>query len=741
MTAPGTRSSLVSLGSVARRPQRVALAGNPNVGKSSLFNALTGMRQKVSNYPGTTVERRTGTMEAPGGAIQVVDLPGTYSLLPRSPDEQVVRDELSGRGPDGAAPDVVAIVVDATNVERNLFLALQIFETGIPCVVALNQCDLAAERGVLPDVAKLEAALGVPVVPTCGRTGQGRDELAAAVAGRARRGIVPDIAPLRAMEEAAAWCAAHGDGPCEGDVPFRRGAAAVARAMLSGADAAELAAALRASGKSDAAAAFDAARARLAEAGEDVVSGAAAARYAAIESLLAGASADGPSRNPSKSSARRAADRVLLHPVLGFAAMLAIFAAVFWAIFQGCEPLTGLVEDAMGALGDAAASLAGGDRPLLASFLKDGVVGGIGGFVVFAPQIAVFFLFLELLDDSGYLARAAFLLDKLMGRFGLPGRAFLPLLSGFACAIPGIMAARTISNWKDRLVTMAVLPLMSCSARMPVYLLLVATVWSGAAGWVKPVVVMSMFGVGIAAAILCAAVLRRTVLRGGRTPLMLELPPYRMPMVRAVLRNMARRTWSFVAGAGPIIFVLTIGLWFLLNFPRGVPHAEETERRAAAAEASGDAEAAGDLLRQAAGERREASWLGRAGKVIEPALQPAGFDWKMGVAILASFAAREVFVPTLGVIYAAGEVVDEEETGTLRERMQADRRADGTPVYSPATALALMVFYVIALQCMSTLAALRRETGGWRWPLALFAAYTVAAYVAAVAVHQVATNV
>lgn len=732
--APGPSVTIATIG---RRPRRVALVGNPNVGKSSLFNALTGLQQKVSNYPGTTVDRIVGRLDVPGGATEVVDLPGSYSLLPRSPDEAVVRDELLGRVAGDARPDVVVVVLDSTNLERNLYLATQVLDLGIPAVVALNQCDLALTRGIRVDPERLAEGLGVPVVPTCGRTRQGRDALLSAIlAGGRRAKPLPLVWPGVVREEAEALRTPLADLAGAG-----RAFPCVEAVLTSEAAAAEAATALAASSRTDVAGRLRAARERLRAAGVDTAAGAAAARYDAIERFVPCVVQD---PRPG-ADWQRAIDAFLTHPLSGSLALVALFAGVFLAIFSGCEPLIGFVEDAIDGLKGATSGVTG----IAGEFLRDGVITGLGNFVVFVPQIAVFFLLVEILDDSGYLARAAYLLDRVMGKAGLPGRAFLPLLSGFACAIPGIMATKTISDFRDRLVTMAVMPLMSCAARLPVYVLVISVVFAGSAFWVQPLLVVALYLLGIVIALAAAGALRRTVLRGGRTPLLLELPPYRRPSVRTVSRNVARRTWAFVAGAGPTIFVLSLGLWALLAFPRDVALSRDFDAEIAAVEARAEGlpaerrgaldEEIASLRSRAASERQAGSYLGRMGKAIEPAIEPLGFDWKMGMGILASFAAREVFVPTLGVIYAAGDDADE-ESESLRESMRNDRwPGSGLPVYTPVASVSLLVFYVLALQCMSTLAVLRRETGGWKWPLALFTGFTALAYLASLTVFQVGT--
>jgi ferrous iron transport protein B len=715
--APGR---IVTIGPmIPKRPRRVALAGNPNVGKSSLWNALTGLRQKVTNYPGTTVEKFVGRMSAGGSTIDVVDLPGSYSLLARSPDEAVARDEILGRMPGEPPPDVVVIVVDATNLERNLFFATQILDTGRPCVVALNQADLAVERGVKIDAAALSERLGVAVVPTNGRTRQGRDALAEAILAGGRRGRplalqMPEPVRAAAAALAPSFAARSGGADAaqrqlETALGSEGASQELLRALAEEPDGAERAAALTSE------------RARLAASGVDVTAAAAAARYDAIAALAASVVTDaGDGRGW-----RMRLDRALLHPVWGTLALLAVFSGLFYVVFSVADTLIGFVDGEIAAFGAEAGAwiTQSGGSELLGSFVQKGLIAGFGGFLVFVPQIALLFICIEALEDSGYLARAAFLLDRVMGKVGLPGRAFLPLLSGFACAIPAMMATRTMSNARDRLVTMAVLPLMSCSARLPVYGVVLNAVFSAYSPAVRTGIVVSMYLCGIVVAVLASGLLRRTVLKGGRTPLLLELPPYRVPAVVTVIRNTARRTWTFVRGAGPIILVFTMALWALLTFPRTDAAAGADETRARATQI-------------------ESSYMGRAGKFIEPAIQPLGFDWKIGIGILGSFAARELFVPTLGVIYAVegtDDAAEAAENEGLLASVRGDKWPDGRPVYTPLVGISLLVFYVIALQCMSTLATLKRETNSWRWPVGLFVAYTAIAYVASLLVFQVGT--
>lgn len=741
MTAAPPSSTVSLLGpGLVRRPRRIALLGNPNVGKSCIFNALTGLRQRVSNYPGITVERAEGTLHTPAGAVQVVDLPGTYSLHARSPDEHIARDELLGQVEGRVAPDVVVVVADASNLERSLYLTTQVIGTGARVVVALNQMDIAHGSGHRVDPEKLAGLLGVPVVATCGRTGSGRDELVEAILTRACTGKPAELNWPDAVRCAAGRLAPLFAGLDPAWCSERR----LRDALVSETTARALVEFLKTAGPDGerASAAFLEERGRLEVEGIDVAICSATVRYEAVEELAADCVED----LGHSALWQLRLDRFLTHPLSGTVVLLSVFAFLFAVVFSWSGPAIEFVDGALSQFGGWLAQVTGGG--LFGAFLEEGLVAGFGAFLVFVPQIAMLFVCIEALEDSGYLARAAFLLDRVMGRAGLPGRAFLPLLSGFACAIPGIMAARTIENRRDRFVTMAVLPLMSCQARLPVYAVVTGALFTQFGGWVPAIVVLSMYLVGIGVAFLGAKLLRRTVMPGARSPLLLELPAYRAPSIMGVLRNTGRRTWTFVAGAGPVILVLSMVLWGLSKFPGDVTYSRDFPAEIAALEAQAEGtsdEAAADLQEGVAtleaarsAERLAHSWIGRGGKLIEPAIEPLGFDWKMGVAVLASFAAREVFVPTLGVTYAVGDDADEESKGLL-ESMQRDKRPDGRPVFTPLVGISLMVFYVIALQCMSTLAVLRRETNSWRWPLGLFAAMSILAWVASFVVYQAGT--
>ena len=724
----------------APRPRlpRVLVAGNPNAGKTTLFNALTGARARVGNYPGVTVARSSREIALPDGAhVELVDLPGAYSVSTRSPDEQVAIDEVLGRR--GAAPDAVVVVVDAGTIERGLYLVLQIVETGAPVVVALNMVDEAAAAGVTVDAAGLGRWLGVAVVPTVGATGEGLDALRRAIrdaVDRAPRGDVARNGFPPPVERAVSEVEAALRGGAFDRTPAARRSWAVWSLLSHASDEDDVEGLPPAARR-----AVDDARQRAAGEQVDLDLELVAARYRWIETVVA----DVRRASPAGAGRRGWTDRidaVLTHRFYGMGVFAIVMALLFEALFAWSEPFIGAIESATAALQTgAAAVLPAGPLQDLAI---DGVIAGVGNVVVFVPQIAMLFLFIAALEDVGYLARVAFVIDRLMGRVGLHGKAFVPMLSGFACAIPAVMATRTIESRRDRLITMLTLPMVSCSARLPVYALVTAVVFAGDArvfGLLSAgaVVLFAMYALSVAATLGAAAVLRRTVLRGPRLPLVLELPPYRVPL----LRNVALTTWrglrKFLVDAGTIILTMTIILWALLSYPRSAEMAERYASLRAEAEASAaDPEARSERLAELAGrearERLEHSAAGRVGRLIEPVIEPLGFDWRIGVGILGAFAAREVFVSTLGIVFGIAEA--DEESQSLRASLQAARRADGSPLMTPLTGVSLMVFFVLACQCMSTVGVVRRESGSWGWPAFMFAYMSVLAYSASLLVHQ-----
>jgi ferrous iron transport protein B len=711
---------------------RILIAGNPNGGKTTLFNALTGARARVSNYPGVTVTRRSGRLRLPGGGLcEVVDLPGTYSLSARSREEQIAADALLGRR--APRPDGVVIVADATTLARGLYLTLQVIETGVSAVLALNVMDEARQRGLEIDVEALSRELGVPVVPTVASRGEGREALIEAIARLPERPAdsaepAPLPAPLAedvARVEAALPAAAAGRGAAN-----RRAWALWALLSVDEDDELEgVDPELRATVRE--------VRARAAEQGRELDGEIVAARYARIDALLLRALRGG-SEAPRLTERL---DRVLTHRVSGFLIFVAVMLVVFQALFAWAEPAMGFIEERVADL-QLLASAVLPEGPLR-SLLVDGVIAGVGNVVVFVPQIALLFLSIAFLEDSGYLARVAFVIDRMMGGVGLHGKAFVPMLSGFACAIPAVMATRTIESRRDRLLTMLVLPLMSCSARLPVYVLITATVFEAG----RPVLgflsagalaLLSLYLLSVAAALASAAVLRRTLLRGPRPALVLELPPYRMPQPRNLMLSTWQPVRRFLIEAGTIILSLTIVLWALLSYPNDPDSAARfaAERTRIAEQAPGAEREArlAALADREAGAQLRHSVMGRLGHLIEPALEPMGQDWRVGIGILGAFAAREVFVSTLGIVFDIGDA--DEASAPLRQELQQATWPDGRPLMTPLSGTALLVFFVLACQCMSTIAIVRRESGSWGWALFMFAYMSVLAYAAAVGVYQ-----
>jgi ferrous iron transport protein B len=726
------------------RTIRIAVVGNPNTGKSTLFTALAGVRQRVGNYPGVTVEKKTGHLRHDGQTFELIDLPGTYSLAPRSPDEMVTVDVLLGRGAGGPPPDVVLSIVDASNLERNLFLTSQVLAIGLPTVVALNMIDLARDRQIAIDVPALAKRLGVPVVPIQANRREGLEELRTALAAAATNQAAERENPLpaefqRCVRELGESLNASridalphflierllldGDGYLEGE-------------LLNGDDAV-------------ATSKLQQARAELAAAGMPVPACEAMARYDWVARAL-----QGIIRRPDihQSTLSDRIDAVLTHKLTGTVIFAAVMTLLFSSIFIWAAPLMGLVDSAVGSVAELVAALL--PEGALRSLVVDGVIGGVGAVVIFLPQILILFFFIAILEDCGYMARAAFLMDRLMAGVGLSGKSFIPLLSSFACAIPGIMATRTIENRRDRLATILIAPLMSCSARLPVYVILIgafvpAERYLGGLVGLQGLTLLAMYSVGIVVAIGVAWVLKRTVLRGETPPFVLELPSYRMPSLGNVVYRMAERGWSFIARAGTVIFAVTIVVWALAYYPRSdaIVASEIAAQRAklAASTSAQTVLAAFDdpdhLERLAASLHQQNSYLGRAGQWIEPAVRPLGWDWRIGCAAIASFPAREVVMGVLGVIYQLGpnvDVGDASDQSRLGDQLRAARWDDtGQPVYNLPVALSIMVFFALCAQCAATLAVIRRETNSWRWPVLTFVYMTALAYLGALVTYQI----
>lgn len=737
-------------GTVETATVTVALIGNPNTGKSTLFSAVAGVRQHVGNYPGVTVEKKIGHVVLDGRRFALVDLPGTYSLAPRSLDEMVAVDVLLGRLPDLSAPDVVLCVVDASRLERNLYLVSQVLELGIPAVIALNMCDLAEASGVTVNAALLSQRLGVPVVPLQAHRKIGVETLKKAMQQAVESpAAVPETPFPQAFRDEL-------DGlerlvQQRDDVPLPRylverllldSGGYLEQAEVPGVDAQLLAAVRQA-------------RTRLAEAGYPVPAVETMARYEWAGRMLEGVTSG--SLTPRVTWSDRL-DHLLMHKLWGTIIFAAVMVLVFQSIFNGAGPLMDAIDGLIGRLG---AMLSAAVPPgALQSLLVDGVLAGLGSVLVFLPQILILFFFVALLEDCGYMARAAYLMDRLMSRIGLSGKSFIPLLSSFACAVPGIMATRVIENRRDRLVTILVAPLMTCSARLPVYTLLIAAFipnrrllggWMGLQG----LTMLGLYLLGLVAAVAAAWVFKHTILPGATPAFVMELPSYKLPAPGAVLRRVGANGWSFLSGAGTLILAVSVLVWAAAYFPHDARversvHAsyaaqvQQLQQRAArlntpAAVASPpglelrrqQAELEERIAADVAGAYMEQSLLARGGRLIEPLVRPLGWDWRIGCAVIASFPAREVVVGTLGVIYHLGEGQDE-RSDSLRDTLRSATWPDsGRKVFTVPVALSLMVFYALCAQCAATLAVIRRETGSWRWPVFTFVYMTLLAYAGA----------
>ncbi|MFZ9991299.1 MAG: ferrous iron transport protein B [Opitutales bacterium] len=703
----------------------VALVGNPNTGKSTLFNALTGLRQRVGNYPGVTVARKSGTCDlGDGRKAELIDLPGLYSLAAASPDEQVVIDALSGNIAGDRRPDAVVLVVDATNLLRNLFLASQVAELGLPVVLVLNQADVAKEQGLRIDTGLLSRRLGgVPVVLTSAWKGEGiaevRQGLRTVLAARTTLCRVewpPEIAGALA-DVSQAVSADTGKAVAAADTQRLLFDANQVTADRLGWPAERREKPLRA------------ARERVRNSGYNPMAAEPLVHYAWLRTVLEGVVAEGL----GKAGRSAAVDRLLLHRVLGpllfLGIMLGFFASVFWLAKFPMDWIQTAVDWTKGVVAPPLAAY-----PMLQSLVADGILGGVGAFLVFLPQILILFLFIGILEDSGYMARAAFIMDRLFSWCGLNGKSFVPMLSGFACAIPSLLSTRTIEDPKARLATAFVVPFMSCSARFPVYALMCAAFIGPlyGPGW-ESLVMVGMHCVGLVFAVPTAFVLTRLVLKVKPQPFVLELPRYQMPKPRDVVWRMWQNAAEFVSKAGTVIFAITIVVWALSYFPRDASVAERVR-------AAHPAESAEKVQARVQAAYVEQSYMGRFGKTIQPVFDPLGFDWKITVGVLASFPAREVIVSTLGVTYSVGEGA-EADSQDLRRAMQDAKWSEGpragSPIFSLAAVLALMVFFALCSQCGPTIATLAQETGGWKWAAGSFVYMTTLAWLVSMAVYQV----
>lgn len=722
--------------SLHRTPQ-IVLVGNPNTGKTTLFNALTGLRHKVGNYAGVTVDRKVGTMDLGEHRADLIDLPGIYSLAAHSPDEMIAVDMIAWAHEFTDHPaDLLLVILDASNLRRNLYLYSQLLESKRPIVVALTMVDIARANEVSIDFDLLTERLGVPVVPVHAKKSEGIAALKAAISAQLTRidadghdAVLPPPHNIHAQpvldglaELAAAFEAAGVPAPPD----------FVGLRMLFDEDGYllnlvddQVVDALRP--------VIQKIRAEITT--ERVLPAVEAhARYSWIAELLDGVVTKPETRVVTSSDK---IDNIITHRVWGTALFALIMLTIFQAIFTWAAPAMDLIESVFGALGE----FVRGFLPpgALQSLVADGIIGGVGGVIVFVPQIFVLFLFIAILEDCGYLARAAVLVDKVMSKVGLSGTSFIPMLSGFACAIPAIMSARTIADKKDRMATILVIPLMSCSARLPVYILLIAAfvpaVYVGGFFNLQSLVLMAMYSLGFLVAVPVAFLLKRTVLKGPAPSFVMELPSYKWPAWRTVLRTALGQAKAFLVDAGTVILAVSVVVWALTYFPRSEARNLQFEqaRQEAMAEYSDpdqQAQALADIAHAEESANINHSYLATMGKAIEPAFAPLGWDWKLSMSVLASFPAREIIIATLGTIYSVGSDADEESQG-LRSALQKSEHPDGSKVFTVPVAMSIMVFFALCMQCFATLAIMRRVTGSWRWPALAFTYMTILAYIGA----------
>ena len=722
--------------------KHIAVVGNPNTGKSTLFNVLTGLRQKVGNYPGVTVEHHTGITSLGDQAVELIDVPGCYSLAAHSPDEMLAIDVLTGQLAEARQPDAVLVVVDASNLRRNLFFATQVLELGLPTVIALNMSDVAAEHHIHIDLAALSDSLGAPVVPCSAAKNEGLAELKKALASAVNRSSHGSSINLLPVISATAQQLSQ-------QTPFANARIAtcdIQRALIDF----EGYAAQRIQNQLGELATQALVQGRQSIADQlhdDSPLGAveARSRYRWIDQQLKHI-ISGQAQRPTKWVDRL--DTALAHPLIGTLGFVMVMATVFQAVFAWAVPFMDAIDAGTSAVG----GWVGGALPdgALNSLIVDGVIAGVGSVVIFLPQILILFAFILLLEDIGYMARAAFMMDRLMRWCGLSGQSFIPMLSSFACAVPGIMATRVIPERKDRIATILAAPFMTCSARLPVYALLIAAfvphhTWLGGLINLPGLVLLGLYLLGIAGGIFTAWLFKKTVLRGVTPPFLLELPPFRRPNWRSFAINLAERAMIFLRRAGTVIFAVTIIVWGATYFPRNAGLEQQRDQQIAAvqqlnlgAETSTTSieERIAEIENQYAADHLDQSILGRMGHSIEPLFAPLGWDWRVSAAVLASFPAREVVVAVLGTIYAVGAEADETDQ-TLIERLRSAQWPDGRPVFTTGMAIGLLIFYAWCLQCMATIATIRRETGGWRWPIVAWSYMTLLGYLGALLAYQV----
>lgn len=694
-------------------PETIALVGNPNSGKSSLFNLLTGLRQKVGNYPGVTVDRKTGSISLNNGkGCRLVDLPGTYSLYPVSEDERISCDVL--RDPKHKDhPDLVMVIADATQLRRSLLLCTQVMDMGLPTVLVLNMIDLAEKEGINIDTLRLSALLGIPVVKISALKGEGMKELKAqmvSVPPKAKAPILqlpPGLKPV--LEDIRAELKTENSY-----LAFQ--------ALLRPEEFAQLP-----QGFSP--------KIELPNS-EGLVTNELLVRYDRIDAILTQVLRE---EGDDPWSFTHKLDKILLHKFWGYTIFVLILLLIFQALFSFATTPMDWIDGAFSWAGESLESIL--PKGMLTDLLINGIWAGLGGIVIFIPQIAFLFFFIAILEESGYMSRVVFLMDKIMRPFGFGGRSVIPLIGGMACAVPSIMMARSIPNNKERLITILVTPLMSCSARIPVYILLIALFVPAqrvlGIFTLQGLTMTGFYLLGFVMALLMAFVFKKIMKYEANGAFVSELPVYRMPRWRNVLVTIYQKSKTFVTEAGKVIIIISIILWFMSSFAPGERFAEiEQRHEIELAEAPTDA-AKLDVQRIIAAEKLQSSYAGIVGKAIEPAIKPLGFDWKIGISLITSFAAREVFVGTMATIYSLEEPEDNSHMSGLREQMLAQVDPEtGEKVYSTATALSLLIFYAFAMQCMSTLAVTKKETGGWKWTFVMLGYLTALAYFASLLTYQ-----
>ncbi|WP_299825827.1 ferrous iron transport protein B [uncultured Pontibacter sp.] len=693
---------------------KIALIGNPNSGKTSLFNQLTGLNQKVGNFPGVTVDKKTGHSQlTPSLRAEIIDLPGTYSLYPKSLDERVIIDLLY----DPASkhyPDLIVVTADASNLKRNLLLFTQLADLKIPAVLALNMVDVAEKEGVKIDIPALHRELGVPIIPMNARKGIGVAALKIVMTQQLEPTkasffeIPVELIPLlQSIKERFSltndYLALHYAHQYK-NLRF-----------LSEADVAWLDTALEENGF----------KSNVLQASETIE------RYTRINELLLDVVRIEKATKDEKFSNR--IDQVLTHKVFGYLIFFVILFLIFQAIFAWASYPMDLIDEGIAGLNELIQSNFSGP---LVNLLTEGVIAGLGGVLIFVPQIAILFAFIAILEETGYMARVTFMMDKIMRKFGLNGKSVVPLISGVACAVPAIMSARTIENWKDRMITIFVTPLMSCSARIPVYTVLIALVvpdkyYLGFLN-LQGLVLMGLYLIGFLAAIFSAMLLKVILKARERSYFIMEFPVYKMPRWKNVGLTIVEKSKTFVLEAGKVIVAISIILWVLASYGPGDNFEIAEQKALTEAKQANLSEIQTENL--IASHQLESSYAGIVGRAIEPVIRPLGYDWKIGIALLTSFAAREVFVGTMSTIYSIGE---EENVSTIKNKLMAEKDENGDPFFTPARSFSLMIFYLFAMQCVSTLAIVRRETKSWMWPLAQLIYMSGLAYVMAFITYQI----